>query len=157
MGKAVFKIKSMPSKLAALGDLGWLPICDHLNIKRISYYEHLLNMDETRLTKVVYNQLTTLFRDGKNTAFKYVENINNLLIEKGLDFMFENSALVSSKIFKKATTQQYATAFQSDIYEKSSLLHYRVVKENTFQSKYLNCQDVGFKGIQLKFKLRAGV
>ena len=73
--------------------------------------------------------------------------------------MFDNSTLVSTMSFKIATTQQYATDLKNTIhvYEKASLLHYRVVKENTLQSQYLKCQNVGFKGLQLKFKLRAGV
>ena len=114
-------------------------------------------MSETRLTKVVYNELATLHRNGKKTAFKYVDNINSLLIDKGLDFMVDNKALVSAKHVKKAITHQYAMEFNNTLYEKTSLLHYRVVKENTFQPSYLKCQNVGFKAIQLKFKLRGGV
>ena len=65
--------------------------------------------------------------------------------------------VTNSKHVKKAITHQYSMEFNNTLYEKTSLLHYRVVKENTFQPSYLKCQNVGFKAIQLKFKLRAGV
>jgi hypothetical protein len=156
-GKAVLKIKCMPSKTATLAELGWLPFCDHLDIKRISYYTHLIEMNGSRLTKIVYDELVKLYKDNRPTAFNYVEGIRNILTTKGLDCMFDNAAKVSVAKFKQFTSACHAEHFYRDIGELSSLLHYRVVKENTSMSKYLNSTNTSFKGIQLKFKLRTGV
>ena len=72
---------------------------------------------------------------AKKTSFKYIENIK-LLIDNGLDFMFDNSTLVSATKSNKATTQQYVIEFQND--KMTSLLHYRVWRKILFSQNTFN-------------------
>ena len=51
MGKAILRLNCMPAMNAINGDLGWMPIADHLDTLRISYYAHLLDMQNDRLPK----------------------------------------------------------------------------------------------------------
>jgi hypothetical protein len=157
IAKGVLKLKCMPSKTATLAELGWLPISDYLDIKRISYYDHLIHMNSNRVTKAVYNELVKLHCDNQSTPFNYVESIQNILNKKGLDFMLNDINSVSVKAFKKFTSTCHNDQFQRDVNECSSLIHYRLVKENTSMSGYLDCDNKNFKAIQLKFKLRTGV
>ena len=156
LAKAVLKLKCMPSRVATLAELGWLPINEHLNIKRISFYQRLLQMDEHRLPKIVYNELLQIHQNGKSGAFDYAGRIKQILEDKGLDYMFDNADSLCTQTFKKLTSICYANQFQFDIGELSSLQHYRIVKQDTCMSQYLDSAQ-SFSAIQLKFKLRTGV
>jgi hypothetical protein len=156
IGKAVLKVSCMPSTTATLGDLGWKPISEHLNIARISYYAHILDMPNERLPKTVYNELLVTHNETDNIGFNYIDHIKRTLAEKGLDHMFNNSKLLSVSSFKRLTSMIYEQEFVTEINERSSLLHYRSVKENTLVSHYLySCAS--YKAVQLKFKLRTGI
>ena len=70
--------------------------------------------------------------------------------------MFKNPDQCNVKRFKSLTTTCHQQQFEKDISSQSSLMYYRIVKENTFLSKYLMSRSI-FKTLQLKFKLRCGV
>ena len=152
--KAILKLNCMPSKVATCGELGWIPIIEHLNIARVSYYSHLLSMGNNRLPNLVYRELSKVHAP---VPFKYVQNMMKLLTDKGLDFMFNDSDNLSVQTFKDFTWSQYKNAFWDNTYNSTSLVHYRMVKENTFMPGYMTSTNVPFKGIQLKSKLRLGV
>ena len=155
IAKAILKIHSMPSRVATCGELGWLPITDHMNISRISYYSRLLHLKEDRLAKIVFNEL--LKSSSVTLPFNYAENIKQILQDNGMDFMYDDKDSLSALKFKNITWMNYTNSFSQQLMDKSSLKYYRMVKENTFISNYLNTKYVPFNGIRLKFKLRTGV
>ena len=154
VAKAVLKIRCTPSITATIGELGWLPIKHHLDILRVSYYAHLQNMPEDRLPKMVLSELQKLGPNKNSSAFNYVKQIQIILSDKGLDHLVDNLSPVQT--FKRFTSQCYNTSFFEDISTRSSLIHYRFLKEDTHLSKYL-LNNGPFRPIQLKFKLRTGV
>ena len=156
MARAVLKLKCTPSMYSTFGELGWLPITEHLNIIRIGYYTHLLNMPEHRLTKIVFNELRCLHNKGKPTAFNYFETMKSILEEKGVDYMFNDQERCNINTFKKFTYAGYCDNFSKQIHSLPSLKYYRLMKENSFRSGY-TLSKAAFKNIQLKFKMRNGV
>jgi hypothetical protein len=157
LAKAVLKVNSMPSKTATIGELGWLPIIDHLNKSRISFYSYILHMKDERLPKMIYNEMSKVDTSNKPMPFNYVENIRSMLVNKGLDFMFNDQNNLSVQKYKDFAISTYKEDFFNIINSRPSLIHYKMVKENTFASKYLDCKSCTFKGIQIKFKIRMGV
>jgi hypothetical protein len=153
-GKAVLKLHAMPSRLAMLGDLGWLPLADEMDIKRIEYYQHLLYMDNDRLTKIIFNELLHLYNSLTDTTFDYFRNIKEILVAHGADYMFENDFLLPQ--FKCLVSDNNSASFQKGISEQSSLKLYNLIKEDYGCSTYLNTRD-NFNMVLLKFKLRTGV
>jgi hypothetical protein len=89
-------------------------------------------------------------------AFNYINLISNILSDKGLDHMLKDVSELSLPTFKRFTSMCYEEKFIRDIANRSSLVHFRTVKENTLTSSYLHSQ-APFTAIQLKFKLRTGV
>ena len=157
MAKAALNIKCMPSAAATIAELGWIPFKDILDMNRISYYAYLLQMDDRRLPKIIYSQLLDLYQKQKPTAFGYVQNVKHILNENGCDFMFNDKELLHPDTVKKFNIAKYTDSFKQFIGEKSSLLHYRIVKQNTYICDYLKSDKGTFKGTQLKFKMRTGV
>ena len=151
--KAVLKLHSMPSRTATLCDLDWLPITDELDIKRASYYKHLREMDDSRLTKIVFNELFSLYDSNTNTAFEYFHNVRMLFEDRGVDHMFNND--FSFKTFKEHVTLNHQNNVINDLESQPSLRLYRLIKSDDRCSSYL-CNKGSFKAVQLKFKLRTG-
>ena len=88
LGKAILKLNSTPSTAATIGDLGWLPISDHLDILQLGYYRHILQLPDERLSKLVYKELLNL--KNKNTvAFNYHQHIKDILADKGICLMIQ--------------------------------------------------------------------
>ncbi len=54
------------------------------------------------------------------------------------------------------TRRCYLYTFAKDIFEKSSLKHYRFIKQGTSKADYLNSK-APFRAIQLKCKIRLGI
>lgn len=156
LAKAVLRIRSSPSKTSTLGELGWLPISDQMNINRIGYFCHIQKMNRYRLPNIVYQELQKLYANNTKTSFNYVGYIKALLEDKGLDFMFSEPERCYVKTFKRLTHHCYGYSFYNDIDSHSSLKYYKQVKQNTFCSEYLKSK-MSFKSIQLKFKIRNGV
>ena len=155
IGKSILKVKSTPSTTATIGDLGWLPISEHLNIQRISYYNHILNLPDNRLAKLVYTEMVQNFNED-TPGFNYTKFMKDILVNKGMDHMFGDGSSLSVKSFKRVTSASYAEDFTKDIKQLSSLKYYSAVKEDTSMSEYLTSQ-APFSAVQLKFKLRTGV
>ena len=152
--KAILKIYSTPSRTGIIGEFGWIPIIENLNIARISYYKDVLSMSNTRLPNIVYSEMMRL---QTPMPFKYVKNITALLNDKGLDCMLDDHDKLSVQTFKDFTWSKYKHEFADGINNSSSLAHYRMVKETTFMPAYMTSLKVPFKGIQLKSKLRLGI
>ena len=154
IAKAILKVNSMPSIVATCGELGWLPILESLNISRISYYSRLLSMSEDRLTKQIFNELMIT---PAIPSFNYVDNIKDMLIDKGVDYMYNNQDTLCIHTYKKLVWSKYNYDFTTTVRNMSSLKYFAVLKEGTAMSSYLHSQSIPFKGIQLKFKLRTGI
>ncbi len=90
--KAVLKLHSKPSAVATIAELGWLPIDAELDIQRINYFQHLKKMENTRITKMVFNELQELHFSHIDTPFKYFKNMKVIFEKYGLDQLFNRDA-----------------------------------------------------------------
>jgi hypothetical protein len=157
--KAVLKLHCMPSQTATIGELGWTPIIDHLDNLRVSYFNHLKNMDNHRLTKQIFNEMLTLHSNNVPTCFQYFGNIKSIFAQRGVDHLFNTDINMDSSnviTFKQFNLMHRIVNTHQEMDNYSSLKHYRFLKQNTHCSDYLY-SDHNFKSVQLKFKLRTGV
>ncbi len=151
--KAATKLKCTPSSDALIAELGWIPINDHLDMKRLSYHERLVKMDNSRLPKIVYDLLNC---DDNFKGFNYRYNIQNILDKNGADHMYYDHPAHIHDV-QKLITSRYQSEFVHNIQQRTSLLNFCLVKANTFKSEYLYSTNCSFRGLQLKLKLRLGV
>ena len=119
LAQAVLKLKCKPSSVGTLGELGWLPIKDHLDKKRVSYFQHLKSMDENRITKVIFNSLLDIHNSGKSTPFDYFSQMKQLFISRGLDHMYHASNSTSN--FKRSVQNSFRENITETLLTKSSL------------------------------------
>jgi hypothetical protein len=147
----------MPSRIAVLGDLGWLPITDHLDIIRASYFIHLQQMDNNRLAKVVFNELSHMHQNNVQVPFKYFSNLKCIFEDRGMDHMFANVDKLSLNVFKESVYASHQDFFTKEVGNYQSLQMYKMIKEDISCSDYLKSEDDRFRAVQLKFKLRTGV
>jgi hypothetical protein len=154
--KAALKLYCMPSQIATLGELGWLPITNHLDNLRVSYFMHLKSMDDHRLTKIIFNELSNLYNANVPTPFAYFKNMKNIFIERGVDHFFsshKNDVVTQFRGFNHAC---YAETFSKAIDNLPSLKYYKLLKMDMQCTPYLYSNS-NFKAVQIKFKLRTGV
>lgn len=150
--KSVLKLHSKPSRIATTSDLGWLPLLDELDIRRISYFIHMKQMQDTRLTKIIFNELLTLYDSNVKTNFNYFENIKAIFENQGLDHWFHSDFPVQN--FKEHVINNSLATNAIKTFSMPSLQHYD--KQVRGCSPYLLSKEC-FKSIQLKFKIRTGV
>ena len=150
------KIRCSPASIAVNGDLGWLPILDHMDIQRVSYYAHLVSMPDSRLPKTVYKEMVQAHSEGVNVPFDYINSIKDIFNDKGLDYMFNDVDKICVQTFKRFTTYCYQDSFFRESFNMPSLKYYRAIKDSTNMSEYL-VSKMSFSKIRLKFKLRTGV
>ena len=150
--KSVLKIKSSPSSIATLLELGWLPINDELDVQRASYFQYLTKLDNSRLAKVIFHELYDLFVKGIDTNFCYFKNIKNLLERQGVDCWFQSGVQKSG--YKRLTAENAFFESLQKTMVQSSLKHFD--KVNPVCSSYLLTRTT-YKAVQLKFKLRTGI
>jgi hypothetical protein len=152
----------MPSQIAAIGELGWTPIIDDLDNLRVSYFNHLKNMDNHRLTKQIFNEMFTLHSNNVPTCFQYFDNIKLIFAQRGVDHLFNTDIDIDNgngnviKTFKHFNFMNRIVNTRQELDNYSSLKYYRFLKQDTHCSEYLY-SDHNFKSVQLKFKLRTGV
>ena len=152
--RGVLKLHCMPSSVATIAELGWLPIIDYLDIKRVAYFQHVYQMQDHRLTKLVFNELSKT--DFQSSHFNYFTAMRHIFERQGLDHMFHHKEHMSSSTFKTFVHNNYKSTFLQDISKLRSLHMFKAVKLDTLCSRYLTSDNCNFKGQQLKFKLRTG-
>ena len=146
----------MPSASATISELGWLPIQDLLNIKRINYYKYLVSLSDNRLPKFILNELNNMYIKSASCDFNYVKHIRDIFIEYGADHMYYDHDKICLSTFKKLVSNHYINTFHDNVNKCKSLLHFNKCKESTSMSEYLK-STCGFRAIQLKFKIRTGI
>lgn len=151
--KAVLKLHSKPSAVATIAELGWLPIDAELDIQRINYFQHLKKMENTRITKMVFNELQELHFSHIDTPFKYFKNMKVIFEKYGLDQLFNRDAF-PVKETKYFVYEKCALEMIDYIPKKTSLKRFTKFQEKC--SSYL-LTKASFSSIQLKFKMRTGV
>ena len=149
--RQILKLRCKPAKSALLSDIGWLPIEHHLDNLRFNYFIWLKNnVDKERLVYKVFQEVM----NSDNCIYK--QQLQQVMNNRGLDFMCNiNSSVCNNLSFKVIGRTMFKNSMIEDFQEKSTLQHYKALKNNTFAEPYLYEKD-NFKGAQLKFKARVG-
>ena len=160
IGLTVFKLgeKSTPATEAVLGDLGWLPLSHFLDCQRIKYITYLLGLPGHRLPRLVLQDMLGAHDQGVSLVWPAVQSIHKILNDRGLDGALSGDIAIGDlpRVFRKLSSQTYASNFERSIHQRASLHHYRHFKLHSFQERYVADMS-NFYGVKLKFKARAGI
>jgi hypothetical protein len=144
------------SRIATISELGWLPVTDELDISRISYYQHLMYLDNSRIVKKAFNIMRELYANKIDSDFPYFKNINQIFVSRGADHLLNEDICILK--FKECVRQNHMDTFMEDIKDLPSLQLYSMLRSNPniLCAPYL-FSKAPFKAIQQKFKLRTGI
>ena len=157
--KAVLKInsKAMPNYIALMGELGWTPIIDHLDLVRIKYLHHLQNMDNGRLTKIIFNEMIKISPENTRCPFNFIKSTKEILTRNGLDFMLENLDNLDISSLKRVHGTNNILNVQHIRSTSSSLRYYFLHKPSYECAPYLLKSLTNYSATLLKLKLRCGI
>ena len=143
----IFNVNLNIPKSAIFQELGWEPVIAFMDRQRISYFSRLKGMPNTRLCKIVFNELNAL----QNGTCKYLNYMKNILISSGLDHYFESDIKLS--VFNKMFGEQVRCKELEEIGKKTSLGIYTNMNVKCGKQYYLN--GIGnFRSTRLKLLAR---
>ena len=155
MAQDIFQLKCKPAKQALLGDLGWKPICDLIDKRRIDYFVYLKNSLMDGLHRDVFNSLYDDFKSGNEGPWPYFSNIKTVLSKYGLDDVIHRNDVEWYYSFLQISEDMRKSELVEGIQDRSSLGTYKLLKQTTRMDRYLK-SDMDFYGQKIKFKARSG-
>jgi hypothetical protein len=158
MARSILKAARNTPIAALLGDLGWCPIQDIHNQRKVKYFSRLLDLDLHRWPKLLLNALMTFYNNDTTLRYKWLNCINNSLVNCGLDHAFSVQNHSSNRSWFKSFHHIYRNQYNIDWYSaacsKSSLNSYVLLKRQPNLENYL-LDNKDFYGASLKFKARS--
>ncbi|CAH1787824.1 unnamed protein product, partial [Owenia fusiformis] len=156
VGRAIFNIKSTPARDALLGDLGWRPIMNVIDKRKIDYFIHLKNRAKScKILGDIYSDMFSNFKAKKSSVWPYIDSVSKILTAHGLDGCISSENADWYDSFLKISNDQRKSEFIEAINDKKSLNLYKNLKFNTNKEKYL-MNHTDFYTSRLKFLARTG-
>ena len=140
--------KELPSRSPIEGDSGWIPVWCRHQLEVFKLWYRLSNMDDSRLTKQIFNWSLALADKGKAT---WCLHVRKLLSRINLDHLcpsnitslspreFQN--IITSKLINLANQNWRMRIWDPRAYSLDSggrLLNYRIVKQLPCPEHYLS-------------------
>ena len=143
VGRKILGASRTVASCAVMGELGWRKMTERSEDQMMRYLGRLRRMDETRLTKKMYEvsmaENLPWWKEIKEVLTKYAD-------EKEVD---ENTCIPDRKARKRKCEQRWTEEVES----KNTLDLYAAVKKRLNEEKYVN--DPGDRrGARLKFRFR---
>lgn len=142
--KIILRTNLSIPKSALFLELGWEPICNFIERQKVSYYERFSTLPDSRLCKMIYNELSNI----PNGLWDYESEVRSMISR-----VIPQNCNSDPSMFRKwhgATTRE---TLLSDISEKSSLDFYRHCFIDTGKQRYLNNNN-DFMSSRLKLLAR---
>jgi len=124
-------VHSKTPLLALSGDIGWLNTHTLRLIKIAKFWNRLINMDETRLTKKLFLYDKSVCKNNWSADFKCLCN------SVGMNEMFDNLTQVDINMFTSNLITIDATRWKSDIILKPKLRTYVKFKDTFVTEDYV--------------------
>ena len=147
VAKMIFSVNLNIPKSAMFQELGWEPINAFMDRQRVSYFSRLKGMPNSRLCKLVFNELHSL----PNGTCKYLNYIKDILTSTGLDHYFTSD--IKFGTFNRIFGDQVRCKELLEISKKTSLGAYTNMNIKSGKQEYL--YGIGdFRSSRLKLLAR---
>ena len=114
----------MPEHISTLGDLGWLPVLDHLDTLQVSYVNHLCqNGWYQRNYGYLQQTLGAILQQWYGT-FRYLSSIKDIFTCMGMDNFIAKDATIDVPTFKESVIRSHQIQFTQNLDNYNSLLMY---------------------------------
>ena len=136
--KMILGVKRNCSTLAALGELGELPVTIAMMSRMITYWHRVAAMDEDNLTKKAYSVANSLTGEKSD----WISTVRAILKMVRLDFLFDNPAHMSTSQIKAQLKSNLTELFTKEWKERitqaspTSLKHRKLRCFKLFKTKF---------------------
>ena len=155
VGKFILKACRHTANEAILGDLGWNTMSSRLNIMKLKYYKRLCDMNNSRWTKRIFNQLITINDEVEQNQKKLCWNWTKYTSDIMANLNISDIQTLTDKNIKQIVCDKDENVWRENITKKSTLAHYQKFKTKLQCEEYLMSSINDFSGAQLKFKARS--
>ena len=141
MGRRILGVRQNVNNEVVYGELGWWTLKTRRDMLRLRYWKKLLNMEETRLTKIVYIWEKTL-----NLPQSWCAHTRKLLVELGLGDCWENQDMLDlpagwNTIIWDKLQKREEDNWKRIMANKPRLRTYRRFKQELVLEEYLKAKD----------------
>ena len=112
------------------GDMGWYPSYIRRNLAMLRYWNRLLNMENYRLPKVI-------FEEEFNINGHWCQNIHRILKEIDLEYIYHDKTIVDLNVCKNKMCESFHATWSKNITKKTKLRTYCELKELFKCEKYV--------------------
>ena len=138
--KYILKVKMTTCSHMVYGELGRYPLCVTVKKRIIGYWGRLLESKESKLSKIMYNQLHSLHSSGAY-ASPWVSQVKQILDDCGLSYIWitqkYNNINWLKKIVEQKLKDQFIQRWQSELTSMTSCDTYIEFKQEFKLEKYL--------------------
>ena len=128
------------------GETGTISIRVLINQKILIFWHRLVTGDQSKLTNILYNTQKTLFNIANEYKSPWLSNVNKLLNDCGMTYIWENPNVIENRCFKDAIKLRlfdiYNQNWHADIMRSNVCLNYRIFKDENHLQFYLKKLDL---------------
>ena len=117
---------------AIQGDMGWCPSVYRRHLAMIQYWNRLIHMDDTRLTKKVFLQ-----EYHSSNLSTWCTEVKSLLNQAEMDDIYENGLPCDLSLFKPRFAAITNLEWQNGVHAKPKLRTYKMFKTDLHVEPYL--------------------
>ena len=117
-------------KLGILGDVGWIPSPIRRKLCILRYWNRLINLDESRLTKIIFN-------NDYDLESTWCKSVRNILQEIDNVDVYKNKVQCDLINIEEKLMENYCKNWKVEILKKPKLRTYALIKREFGTEKYV--------------------
>jgi hypothetical protein len=114
-----------------LGDMGWFPLYIYQFLAVARYWNRLINMNCTRLTKAIFEE------DYRRNSRNWSARLSDILIEHGCYEYFERKEQIVLPDFQRLLKESYIMKWRNIVQSKPKLRTYNQIKDSFETEEYV--------------------
>lgn len=138
--RSVLKMKKSTPHVMIYGEFGRFPLDISIKVRMINYWSKLITGKEDKLSYKMYNVLLYLHRNNIYSS-KWIICIQNILQSVGLHYVWIDNHVYNIKSLcnevKNRLECQFIQVWNSDVYNSSKCINYRIFKTEFNLEKYI--------------------
>lgn len=138
--KGILKMKKSTPHIMVYGEFGRFPLEIAAKVRMIKYWSKTLTGSDTKISRKLYNVLLNLHKNNIYSS-KWILCVENILQTVGLNYIWLDNYVQNvewlCKEVKYRLQCQFVQKWNSDVFNSSKCINYRIFKTNFVLEKYL--------------------
>lgn len=156
--KTILNLKKSTPNCIVYGETGVMPLKIDIRCRIISFWSKLVAPISNTLSSKLYAISLVHYQNHRNSNFKWLDNVKNILISCGFSGIWDNQTFPNRNWLIKSTRQKLTDLFlnewKSQVDSNTSCYIYRLFKQSFGFEKYLINTPAKFRKYLIKFRTR---